>query len=197
MKKLSTLLATLCVISLPVGVHAEGAYFGASFGSTEVDFGQLTVGAGTTLDDEDSGYKIYGGYNLSDNFALEGGYVDFGESTLTAPTGAQFTLNGVLLQATTDINLTASADAFTFAGVGKMDVGIGNIFGKLGLAMWDSETTSNIAALNTTDDGTDLFFGFGIDIGVTEALVARFEYEMYELDDDEIDMMSLGLHVAF
>ena len=197
MKKLSTLLATLCVISLPFGVHAEGAYFGASFGSTEVDFGQLTVGAGTTLDDEDSGYKIYGGYNLSDNFALEGGYVDFGESTLTAPTGAQFTLAGVLFPTPTDINMTAIADAFTFAGVGKMDVGIGNIFGKLGLAMWDSETTSNIAVLNGTDDGTDLFFGFGIDVGVTEALVARFEYEMYELDDDEVDMMSLGLHVAF
>jgi OOP family OmpA-OmpF porin len=197
MKRLLTTLAMLSAFTLPVAVHAEGGYLGVSFGSTEVDFDALTPGAGTTLDDEDSGYKIYGGYNLNENFALEGGYVDFGESTLTAPTGAQFTLAGVLLQATTDINVTASSDAFTFAGVGKMDVGIGNIFGKLGLAMWDSETTSNIAALNTTDDGTDLFFGFGIDIGVTEALVARFEYEMYELDDDEVDMMSLGLHVAF
>jgi len=197
MKRLLTTLVMLSAFTLPFGVQAEGGYLGASFGSTEVDLDAITPGAGTTLDDEDSGYKIYGGYNLNENFALEGSYVDFGEIAMIAPTGAQFIASGVLLQATTDINLSASSDAFTFAGVGKMDVGIGNIFGKLGLAMWDSETTSNIAAFNTTDDGTDLFFGFGIDIGVTEALVARFEYEMYELDDDEVDMMSLGLHVAF
>ena len=63
--------------------------------------------------------------------------------------------------------------------------------------MADSETTSPLAVLNSSDDGTDLFFGFGVDVDIIEGLVARFEYEMYELDKDEVDMMSLGLHMAF
>ena len=197
MKKLIVLLSATLLGCLPFAVSAEGGYFGASFGSTEIVLDGVSAGAGTTIDDEDSGYKIYGGYNVNENFALEGGYVDFGEVSLNAPTGAQFTVAGTLLQSLVNINATSSGDAFTFAGVGKMNLGGASIFGKVGLAMWDTETTSNIAALNGSDDGTDVFFGFGVDVPVMDTLVARFEYEMYELGDDEVDMMSLGLHLAF
>ena len=197
MSTYSRLFGLLGLLVVPFAASAEGGYVGVSIGSVEVALDNITAGSGTTIDDETSGHKIYGGYNVDENFGLEFAYVDFGDVTLNAPTGAQFTSSGVLLVALVDINMTSSADAFTAAAVGRVDLGMASLFGKLGLAMWDSETTSPLAVLNSSDDGTDLFFGFGVDVDIIEGLVARFEYEMYELDKDEVDMMSLGLHMAF
>jgi OOP family OmpA-OmpF porin len=57
------------------------------------------VGAGFATisisdDDTDTGYKIFGGYKLSKNFAIEGGYFDLGRFGFTATTVTAGTLNG-------------------------------------------------------------------------------------------------------
>lgn len=76
----------------------KGWYIGASMGQTKADvdegaFNAVYVAGGfttasTTSDEKDTGWKVFGGYQLSKNWAVEGAYVDLGKtSTKTTATG--------------------------------------------------------------------------------------------------------------
>src|SRR5665647_3765154 len=77
----------------------SGWYAGANVGrsSAKIDDARISSGftsATITDDDRSSGYKIFGGYQFNQYFAVEGGYFDlgnFGFHATTVPTG---TLSG-------------------------------------------------------------------------------------------------------
>ena len=177
-------------------IHASDytGYVGLSLGSTEVNFKNVQTAAGATLDTEDSAFKIFGGVNLHENFALEGSYIDFGEAVLTMPFGSVLTVNGVSVVSIGATGVAKStADALALAGVVKGDVGIAEFFFKGGMHRWESEFTSNFSNVaNSSTDGFDLFFGLGTNIEVSDAFAIRLEYENYTLEDDDIDVMTLG-----
>jgi len=177
-------------------IHASDytGYVGLSLGSTEVNFKNVQTAAGATLDGEDSAFKIFGGVNLHENFALEGSYIDFGEAVLTMPFGSVLTVNGVSVVSIGATGVAKStADALALAGVVKGDVGIAEFFFKGGMHRWESEFTSNFSNVaNSSTDGFDLFFGLGTNIEVSDAFAIRLEFENYTLEDDDIDVMTLG-----
>ena len=177
-------------------IHASDytGYVGLSLGSTEVNFKNVQTAAGATLDAEDSAFKIFGGVNLHENFALEGSYIDFGEAVLTMPFGSVLTVNGVSVVSIGATGVAKStADALALAGVVKGDVGIAEFFFKGGMHRWESEFTSNFSNVaNSSTDGFDLFFGLGTNIEVSDAFAIRLEFENYTLEDDDIDVMTLG-----
>jgi OmpA-OmpF porin, OOP family len=198
-KNISIVLITLFTsVTLAHSAETKGGYFGVSLGAAEVTYANTTVSNGATLDGEDTSFKIFGGFNLHENFALEAAYVDFGEATVTMPTGGVLTVNGVSLVTVFGTGvITSTADTLAFSGVVKGDVGIAELFAKVGMHMWDSELTSNFINLaNSTSSGTDLFFGFGADFGIADNLALRLEYENYTFGfasgDDEIDILSFG-----
>ena len=177
-------------------IHASdySGYVGLSLGSTEVNFKNVQTAAGATLDGEDSAFKIFGGVNLHENFALEGSYIDFGEAVLTMPFGSVLTVNGVSVVSIGATGVAKStADALALAGVVKGDVGIAEFFFKGGMHRWESEFTSNFSNVaNSSTDGFDLFFGLGANIEVNDAFAIRLEFENYTLENDDIDVMTLG-----
>ena len=61
-------------------VEGSGGYFGLSAGQVMVqDYCDNDPGVTiTSCDDEDTGYRIFGGYKFNKNFALEGAYVNLG-----------------------------------------------------------------------------------------------------------------------
>src|SRR5450759_3431255 len=97
-------LAALAVIASPFALADDsGWYGGINIGQSraKIDDARITSslvgqGAATTSitgDDHDTGFKLFGGYKINKNFAVEGGYFDLGRFGFTATTPAG-TLSG-------------------------------------------------------------------------------------------------------
>jgi OOP family OmpA-OmpF porin len=165
----------------PVSAQQTGAYAGGSIGMTSVDVCDGVGAFGVTdCDDQDIGFKIFGGFRLNENFAAEVGYVDLGEVSLAGPAGSG----------------SIETDGFQFAGVGRLPINEQfDVFAKIGLYMWDLSASGPGGSAD--DDGTDIMFGFGGAWNFTEQLALRAEWERFDLDGDNVDLLSLGLQFNF
>ena len=47
------------------------------------------------------------------------------------------------------------------------------------------------------DDGTDVVYGLGAAYNITQNLSVRGEWERYDFDGDDVDLLSVGLAWAF
>ena len=72
------------------------------------------------------------------------------------------------------------------------------MYGKLGLHSWDSElnVTAATGNGNVTADGTDIFYGAGIQVAFNN-LSARAGYSVYDLDGWDIESFNAGLAYKF
>lgn len=173
--------AALAATSAPASAQATGPYYaGASFGTTSIDVCGSLGGLGlTSCDDEDSGFKIFGGYNFNQNLAVELGWVDLGEITATGPGGTA----------------KVGIDGFQAAAVGSVPFSPQfRGFGKVGLYMWDISATGPGGSLS--DDGTDVMFGLGVGWKVAPRVELRAEWERFD-SDDEADLLSIGVQFSF
>src|SRR4051812_44677191 len=65
MKKI--LLTALIAMAGSVGAHAEGIYVGVAAGGTNLD---LDCAGAPSCDKSDTGFKLFGGYKLTENIAV-------------------------------------------------------------------------------------------------------------------------------
>src|SRR5665647_3930276 len=90
-------LAALAVIASPFAVAEDSSWYGgvnigqsrATIDDARITSGLLGQGAASTSitdDNRDTGYKLFGGYKINRNFAVEGGYFDLGRFGFTATT---------------------------------------------------------------------------------------------------------------
>ena len=169
------LLCVLMVLlmAVPAVVHAE-YYIGASIGSATVDLGPA--------DDDDTAIKIYGGNKFGSAF-VEAGFADLGTQT--------FDVGGIFGEV--DIEITA------FGIYGGYDVleGPNDLFGKIGLVVWDADFESSLLGDLGSDDGTDFSYGIGGAYNF-ESFAIRIEYEIYDIDDvDDVSLISIGVTYNF
>ena len=148
--------------------------------------------------DRDNGFKVYAGYQFTQHFALEGGYVDLGEFGYLAQTLPPGTLAGHIELDGWNLDLVGSwpiTDRFA-------------VFGRIGAIHADAQTTFvGTGAINVLDpefekSATHLKYGVGLEFDVTRALSLRLEAERYRIDDavgniGDIDMLSAGLVLRF
>lgn len=151
-----------------------GWYVGGSYGMTTYDLGG--VPAGVTIDDSDTGFKIFGGYQFTKNWGAEAGYVDFGSATASGAVSG-------------DVGITA----FTFAGTGTLPLNESfALVGKLGLAMWDASGSAS-----SGDNGTDLYYSVGMRYNFNRNLGLVADYELVDTENDKVNMISVGLRYKF
>lgn len=181
-------LLTLCLAggalltaAIPASAQGTGFYVGAGAGVTSTDVCGGLGGLGlTSCDDEDTGFKIFGGKRLNQNLAVEVGFVDLGEITATGPGGTA----------------QVETDGIQVAAVGILPVNPRfHVFGKVGLYLWDVSASGPGGSLS--DDGTDLMFGFGAAWNLADRLDLRAEWEQFDIDGDDVDMFSVGLLYRF
>ena len=123
----------------------------------------IDVGQTDAENEEDTGFKIFGGYQFHRNIAAELGY------------GLLFDKSGVEI---TSLELTA---------VGIFPLGNQfSLFGKLGFARVEAESN-----FGSTDD-TALTFGFGAQYDIGRNLGLRLGWQRYEIEDTDVDFISLG-----
>jgi OmpA-OmpF porin, OOP family len=197
----------------PVAIAADvGPYIGFSVGqakardlkSSDIDAALASIGLGsvTSVDDKDTAFRIYGGYRILENLAVEVAYVDYGafKSNSTIVSGGFGTATGKW----SGYHLSGSA-------VGILPVGQNLLlFGKAGLGYWNLDfdfTASGPGGTLTasdSDSGISPLLGIGAVLNFTQNFGIRAEWERHlNIGDDnttgesDIDILSLGLQFSF
>jgi len=152
---LGTAAMTLSAGGLAQQTTVPGFYIGAEVG--QADFGS----------EEDTAFKIIGGYQFHRNIAAEAGY------------GLLFDKGG------------AEVTALEVVAVGIFPVMDRlSVIGKLGFANVDVETSVG------SDDKTELTYGLGAQYDFTRNLGARAQWQRYDTDQ-EVDLLSIGIIYRF
>lgn len=186
MKK--TLLGLGIITALfPALANAGNGYIGGSFGqatyndvfSSELE--EAASNVGVELDDSDTGFKFFGGYRASEYVALEVFYTNLGEISMSS--------------STEEIAIESDSLGASFVGLIPLSKNF-ELFGKLGFHAWDSTIElSNDVSINAAD-GSDIMYGAGAAYRF-DKLSIRAEYERYMLDDQDVDLMSVGFAYHF
>ncbi len=177
MKKM-VLAAVLAAIA---GSASAQGYVGAVTGLTRYS---VDCTGTTRCDKSDTGYKVYGGYQINPHWGVEVGYTDFGKTKGTV--GA--------------LDLEVEAKAFSAVGVlrgqfstdwsGVLRLGIASVKSKLSTA-FGSKSESNVKA----------YAGIGLEYALTNELkvTASGDFTDAEVEDQSggVKMLSLGLQYGF
>ncbi len=143
----------------------SGFYIGAGVGDATVkDSG---------FEESDSAYKVFGGYNIGFiplvDFAVEASYVDFGKPSTST--------NSVEI---------SGVNAFGLAG---LSFGPFGVFAKAGVLSWDLDST--VGNVSGSNSGSDAAYGLGARLAIGSFSV-RAEYELYDIDNADLEMLSVS-----
>ena len=170
--KLSFIFLTGALLSAPATTFAgadSGLYIGGGVGDATIDAGNF--------DESDSSYKVFGGYNFGVipliDLAIEASYVDFGSPS----------------SSTDKVEITA-VNAFGLAG---LSFGPFGVFAKAGMIDWDVDVSGNAVS---SDSGTDPAYGVGARFALGSFAV-RAEYELYDVDQADVEMLSVSAVLTF
>ena len=197
----SVLILAFTAVPGAFAADEKGWYLGAGYGQSKADIDKaetnrlLTVSGytspSTTADETDTGWKLFGGYQFTRNWAVEFAYVDLGKVTVN-PRG---TVTGV-----TDVYRgEGTAKGWSLAGVGTVMVSDSfGVFGKLGAFRWDLDTKCSLVTnatgigtcagttgpsagpANRSASGTDLTYGVGLKYNLTKQTSLRVEWEQFK-----------------
>ena len=204
-------LAALAALAGP-GAMAQsqdsGWYGGANVGRSaatiddeRINRGLLGSGFSASAivdDDRSTGYKIFGGYQLNRNFAVEGGYFDLGNFGYTATTVPAGTLDGRIKLRGLNLDLVGTvplSEKFS-------------VFGRAGMNYAQARDSFSgtcavqVANPNPRKNDTNYKLGLGLQYALTESLAVRAEAERYRVNDaignrGHIDLVSVGLIYRF
>lgn len=182
------------------------SYVGISFGSADyetnsnLDAVAADVGVNSiSTDEKDSGFQIYYGHKVTPSLALELSYTDFGEIVSNGPG----TLSGLAI----DLDIKQELSAFGVAAVYQFNQdGVFKPYVKAGLNRIELDAEVSItsgtssASSSGSTSGTDFSYGLGFDVSVSDALGIRAGYEVFNIDAetiDDISMLSIGLNYQF
>lgn len=206
-------LAASCLLALAAEVAAadSGGYIGIAAGQSraKVDRGGIdaiftasSLTASTTIDETGTAFKIYGGYQISQNIAIEGGYSDLGKSKFHSivTSGGSGTGDGEWRAYSIDISalgILPLGDQFS-------------LFGRAGLGIWNLDfkfTASGPGGTGTvseSESGVSPLLGIGATFNFTPQFSLRGEIERHfsvGKDDttgkSDIDLITLGLQFRF
>ncbi|MBU3725334.1 MAG: porin family protein [Burkholderiaceae bacterium] len=176
-------------------------YLGLSGGQTKIDTGVTGLTGTATLDETDTGFKIFGGLKIDSIWGAELQYVDFGKASLKGNNGDRFNYQGTQYQFTSNnVDVSLKAKSYGVSMLAGYDVSkMFRPFAKVGLHHWKSteSVNSNAGGASLSDSGTDLFYGVGVQFSFTDRVAARLEAEQYKFDSDKVQLISAGLTVSF
>lgn len=167
------LVAPLAFAALPAVAADNGIYLGASVGQSNLQIDDFDYDADAT------GYKVIAGWRFLDWLAVEGNYVDFGSGD----------------DRVAGTKIETEADGISLSAVGFLPVGPVDLFARVGAIDWSADLSSP-GITSGGDDGTDLTYGIGAQFRVW-SLSVRAEYEMFDIEDADVDMISVGVTWTF
>lgn len=205
-QSLAAALVALCgLIATPQATAQSGWYIGGSVGKSNIDDdiamgGLITSG---TVEGSSTGFKIFGGYQFNNYFALDLALVDLGKAKYSG----------------TYFNVPVTGGTIEIWGLNMSAVGIlpvhesFSVFGKVGVFAWGAEARDTTGGLSfsSSESGADFSFGLGMSYNFTKNWSARFEWERFKVGGGEdaytgqpnatrsanVDLLSLGVAYRF
>lgn len=152
-------LSAFCVLGAPTAQGGSSdAYFGVGAGVADLEDQVVHTETGPiTLDRRDTTYKVFGGYQATDSFAVEGTYRDFGESE--------------------EGPFRTETDGLDVSAVGMLLIGPVDVFARGGVIFWDTNGRGGLS----DDHGEDLSWGVGGALKLGDAWF-RVEGEWFDVE---------------
>jgi OOP family OmpA-OmpF porin len=176
----------LAVAALALSGAAAAQTYGvisAGIGSHDLD-----CGGATTCDESGTAFKLLGGYKLTPNFALEGGYMSYGKSKAADP----------------GISLDLTVDGFGIGGAFHQDFGTNwDFVARLGVAQMKTKARATLGGFGGSDSETEaqLYGGLGFGYKLSKQLSLGFAWDFSkgEIAGEKVDVnaYSLGLTFSF
>ncbi len=169
--------------------QVAGPYLGAALGQSTLR--HWCVPGFAACDDQDLGWKLIAGYQLNPYFAVEGSYIDWGETTASAVVGGQV------------FDVSSKQQGYGIAAVGSLPLGAQlSVFGKLGLVFVAQETTRIRPNPSTVErDETETQYGLGAKYRLARNLAVRAEIERTDKRQGEstirAQLVSIGVEYRF
>ena len=194
MKKIILAVIASAAALAGTSAYADDAgtgYVGVGAVGSKYEFNAPTAVSGENHSGYKAGGKIYGGYNIDQTWAVEGGYTDFGKKSYN------YTAGGLPGGVHTD------AHSYYLAGKGTWPVNQQiALTGKLGVARNTNEvSTSGISSVNGDKNKTALYASVGAEYAVTNNVKVSLEYEHYGKNDIDTGRKSgavtAGVRYAF
>ena len=214
MKNILISSAILAVLVSPNAFAEEakttGAYAGAELGyskvkndSQELANGLVSEVGGSVIVTQDTGVatgRLFAGYNINENFAVELGYLHTTDINVDA---AGVTGNSVAYTAAADISLKGVDYAVLIRP--STSTGLNGLFAKVGghylKASTDiSLTTSSSVSLSDSFKGGGFLLGLGYQAPISSNIDARATYTYYDNvagEDGHANVFSLGILAKF
>jgi OOP family OmpA-OmpF porin len=159
-KVVAGVLGAIALAVAPAVAMAQSPWYaGVHIGQADID----------EANDEDTAFRILGGYQINQNFAAELAYTDFGK------------VQG------------AKGNAIELVGVGSLPVANQfSVYGKLGLSRGEFK------ASGVSEDSIEVTYGVGVRYDVTPTVGARLEWQNYpDVGDGASDVSVLSVGVVF
>lgn len=180
------------ILACPLTSSAQDWYAGIGLGQSENKQRLERLGGPNftgDVDNEDSSWKIFGGYRLWDEYvAVEVSYIDLGKTTVNG------TSNGSASSGTQE------SDTFTIGLVGRIPITdpLGFIV-HLGFSRNEAKITSTIGSTSTFEGPNDFefYYGGGLQYEITETIGARVEFERFEIADYPVNLWTAGILYRF
>lgn len=193
---------------------AGNVYVGLGFGQTDAgdiadelaanpSFSAYPTITKTSVEDDDTAFKIMAGFALNQNFAVELSYADLG-ATVSGLTST----NGVDTRVRQD-KLDVSAISVDMIGTLPITSAF-SAFAKAGLTRTSADYSSNYTDTNgplatsssSSNDKVGLHYGAGLGVQVIPALNVFAEYEVYQVKADggfkeDLTAINVGARYAF
>lgn len=186
-------------------------YVGGGLGYSRVQIEDsalpITGATATSLskDEDDIGWKLFGGYAFNRYVAVEAGYVDLGKAsatrTMTAPAAGSVTgkITNTGLFADVVGKLPVGGDFSLFAKVGAVYAETKTNFATAGAVRFAAGTN-----LSPKERETNWKFGLGAQYDLTKSIALRGEWERYNslgksntTGEGDVDLFSLSVMFKF
>ena len=186
--KFAAALAAISMVAAPAAFaqqqeEVSGFYLGAGAGQFNAHIDNVDEVDSTVdeWDEDDTAYKVFGGYRLNRFLAFELDYVNLGEPSGNIVPG---------------FNVDASVDGFAPYVVGTLPLGpYFELYGRAGYYFYDAtrgvtDTLDNRVEFD--EESEDFVYGAGIGANIGEKVNLRFEYEKFDIEGlDDTDALWL------
>lgn len=156
-------------------------YVGGAIGSAELDdrFDDFE------FDSTSVAFRIFAGWRFNEHFAVEAGYLDFGDFE------QDFDILGNIVPA------SVSANGFTAGVNGALPLSERfSLTGRAGMLFWNGTATLS-GILQASPDDVNPFFGAGARYQFTERVAATADFTHYDLEDTDSSMLAAGIEISF
>ena len=164
----------IAIFGISTQVNAAG-YGMIGMGKTDYDAGYIS-----TFDDP-MGFEFVVGFDTSDSVSVEFGIVQFGKADDGIPPEWHLKGDGLVISGLFKANVSEDAEVFV----------------QLGLNMWDQEISEDGFGVFAERDGTDIFYGIGLNFMTNKKFSLGVRYNNYDFDGDDVTRFTVNAQFPF